>query len=86
MTSLPSVSPRLTGAVTGWEYCTSILAVLRHCFGMVITRSLPPTRGTAGAFPSHTFALATVSPAVNSVTFSNSRKLHSSSRSLSSAR
>ena len=52
----------------------------------VTTRSRPPTSGTVGAVPSQTGACSTTSPAVNSVTSSNSRNAHSSSFSLSSAR
>ncbi len=54
--------------------------------GMVTCRSRPPTIGTLGDVPSQTGARSTMSPAVNSVTFSKLAKLHSRSRSVSPAR
>ena len=85
--SLPSVrAAQRPARGSARRRSTVILALLRQLRGIVTTRSRAATSGTVGAVPSQTGACSTVSPAVNSVTSSNSRNAQSSSRSPSSAR
>ncbi len=63
-----------------------IFALFFQPCGSVTTTSRPPTSGTVGTVPSQTGAFSMVSPALNSVTFSNCAKPQSSMRSASSLR